>query len=68
MDTEPYCNTQDDIIHIAEYMKYYEFEFDSTQDNTQQSLVDNIPLSDTLDSAHLVSISTPVLPPPILII
>ncbi|KAF8533085.1 hypothetical protein BDD12DRAFT_810463 [Trichophaea hybrida] len=69
VDTEENCDIQDDMTRIAEYMEYYEFEFDSTQDNIPQPPVDGIPLSDTSDSAHLVSTATPVVPPrPILTI
>jgi hypothetical protein len=69
VDTEEICDTQDDMTRIEEYMEYYEFEYDSTQDNVQQPPVDGIPLSDTSDSAHLVSTATPVVPPrPILTI
>jgi hypothetical protein len=70
VDTEEHCDTPDDMTRISEYMEYYEFEFDSTQDNIQQPPVDDtIPCSDTSVSAHSVSIAPPVVPPrPILTI
>jgi hypothetical protein len=63
VDTKQYCHTQDDMALIAEYMEYYDFKFDSTQDIIQQPPVDDILLSDTSVSAHLVSMAMPVVPP-----